>query len=230
MIIDLEGLGVEVIKKNVKHLNLRIYPPDGAIKVSVPLHYTERMIYSLLHEKKDWLFHHSKRLRVQSSSTHTPLTDGQQFRLLGKNYRLHFKRHEGPNHCYMDDAQITVYTSNNYSEAQRLKLVQNWLKKKLETLIPPLLEHWQKIINVQVTYWGIRAMKTRWGSCNTRSARIWFNLSLVHKEPICLEYVLVHELVHLLEPSHNKRFYQLMTQFMPKWREYDDLLEGRSSC
>lgn len=229
MIIDFEGLGVEVIKKKVKHINLRIYPPDGAIKVSAPLHYTERMIYNLLHEKKEWLLHHSQRLRVQPSPNSNTITDGQPFMLLGKSYRLSLKMHQGPNHIGIDDEQIIVHTSLKYSDAQRLKLLQNWLKRQLEPLIPPLLEYWQKVINVRVNHWGVRAMKTRWGSCNTRHARVWFNLSLVHKEPICLEYVLVHELVHLLEPSHNKRFYQLMTQFMPKWREYDDLLEGRGT-
>lgn len=98
-------------------------------------------------------------------------------------------------------------------------------REQMKALLPPLFEKWEAIIDVKANAWGIKAMKTRWGSCNTIKKRIWINLHLIHKPRICLEYVLVHELVHLLEPSHNKRFYALMTEFMPEWKEHKRLLE-----
>jgi predicted metal-dependent hydrolase len=97
----------------------------------------------------------------------------------------------------------------------------------MESLLPGLIARWEQIIGVNVADWGIKKMKTRWGSCNTRARRIWMNLSLIRKPQLCLEYVLVHELVHLLEASHNQRFYALMTQYMPNWREHQLTLEGK---
>lgn len=98
-------------------------------------------------------------------------------------------------------------------------------REQMKALLPPLFEKWEAIIGVKANEWGIKAMKTRWGSCNTVKKRIWLNLHLMHKPQICLEYVLVHELVHLLEPSHNKRFYALMTEFMPEWKAHRQLLK-----
>ena len=98
-------------------------------------------------------------------------------------------------------------------------------REQMKALLPPLFEKWEAIIGVKANAWGIKAMKTRWGSCNTVKKRIWMNLHLIHKPRICLEYVLVHELVHLLEASHNKRFYALMTEFMPEWKAHRQLLK-----
>lgn len=98
-------------------------------------------------------------------------------------------------------------------------------REQMKTILPPLFEKWEAIIGVKANDWGVKAMKTRWGSCNTVKKRIWINLYLIHKPRICLEYVLVHELVHLLEASHNKRFYALMTEFMPDWKAHRQLLK-----
>lgn len=96
---------------------------------------------------------------------------------------------------------------------------------QMKAILPPLFEKWEVIIGVKAHEWGVKAMKTRWGSCNTVKKRIWINLHLIHKPRVCLEYVLVHELVHLLEASHNKRFYALMTEFMPDWKAHRQLLK-----
>ena len=99
-------------------------------------------------------------------------------------------------------------------------------RQQMKALLPPLFEKWEAIIGVKASEWGVKAMKTRWGSCNTVKKRIWMNIHLMHKPRICLEYVLVHELVHLLEPSHNQRFYALMTEFMPEWKAHQQLLNS----
>jgi len=102
-------------------------------------------------------------------------------------------------------------------------------RQQMKELLPPLFEKWEAMIGVKAHEWGVKAMKTRWGSCNTVKKRIWINLYLIHKPRICLEYVLVHELVHLLEASHNKRFYAFMTEFMPDWKAHRQLLKMAGS-
>ena len=112
-----------------------------------------------------------------------------------------------------------------YTSQQKTHVLTSEHREQMRALLPPLFEKWEAIIGVKASEWGIKAMKTRWGSCNTVKKRIWLNLHLIHKPLICLEYVLVHELVHLLEASHNKRFYALMTEFMPAWKEHRELLK-----
>lgn len=112
-----------------------------------------------------------------------------------------------------------------HTNKQKNQLLTSEHREQMKALLPPLFEKWEAIIGVKASEWGIKAMKTRWGSCNTVKKRIWLNVYLMHKPQICLEYVLVHELVHLLEASHNKRFYALMTEFMPRWKEHRRLLK-----
>jgi predicted metal-dependent hydrolase len=107
----------------------------------------------------------------------------------------------------------------------RAGVLYAWYRQQMQDLIPPLLNEWQPRIGEQISTWGIKRMKTRWGSCNTRTHRIWLNLELVKYPPKCLEYVLVHELVHLLEPAHNARFYKLMEEYLPHWRDCRDILK-----
>ncbi len=103
-------------------------------------------------------------------------------------------------------------------------------RDQLRALVPPLLDRWQPVIGVSITAWGLRRMKTRWGSCNTRARRIWLNTELARHPPACLEYVLVHELVHLLERGHNSRFYAHLDRFLPAWRDSRAHLNGHHRC
>jgi len=208
-------------------MNLRIYPPDGSVKVSAPLKYSERLIRQTLHDKRAWIHHQRERILSRCVSESTRIETGTTVPFLGKNYLLIVEEHHGPAQIKINDELIYCYIHPESSQMQRLSLINHWYKRQMQALLPDLIRHWETIINVKVAQWGIKQMKTRWGSCNTQAARIWLNLNLIKKHQDCIEYVLVHELVHLLEPSHNKRFYGLMSQFMPQWREHQFLLEGR---
>ncbi len=227
MIIELDGISIEVLRKPIKNMTLRIYPPDGSVRVSVPLKYSERLIRKTLEEKKSWIYEHRERIRSRAPLENLPLQTGVSVPFMGKNYLLIIEEHHGPNHIQLQDELIHCYIRPGSSHLQIQKLLDSWYKWQMQLLLPKLIAHWEAIIGVKTKQWGIKKMKTRWGSCNPQAARIWLNLSLIKKPQICLEYVLVHELVHLLEPSHNKRFYAFMSQFMPQWREHQYLLEGR---
>ncbi|MFT4058689.1 MAG: SprT family zinc-dependent metalloprotease [Legionella sp.] len=226
MIIELDGIPIKLSRKPIKNMNLRIYPPDGLVKVSVPLKYSEQLIWHILEQKKTWIHEQRERIR-RSVPQESCLTTGVAIPVQGQNYLLIIEEHNGPSQVQLRGGMLFCYTKPNSSQSQRQAMIDNWYKQQMTSLLPELITHWEAIIGVRVKEWGIKKMKTRWGSCNTKAARIWLNLNLMKKPAICLEYVLVHELVHLLEASHNQRFYQLMTTFMPQWREYEYLLEGR---
>lgn len=229
MIIEIDGISIEILRKPIKNMNLRIYPPDGLVKVSAPMRYSDRLIRQHLQEKSPWIKAQCERIRERSSYANPEelLETGANVPFQGKNYLLMIKEHHGPSQVKIDQELIYCYTRPNASHLQKQAVLERWYKREMSLLLPQLISHWETIIQVKVEQWGIKKMKTRWGSCNTRAHRIWLNLNLIKKPIQCLEYVLVHELVHLLEASHNKRFYSLMTQFMPQWREYQYLLEGK---
>lgn len=226
MIIELDGIEIQVLKKPIKNMSLRIYPPDGTVKVSAPLKLSERFIRESLKQKSKWIHEQRERVRQRARHDNIQLQTGAMIPFMGKEYALQIEEHHGPTQVTHTNEFITCYTKPNSSQAQREYLLDQWYKQQMNSLLPELIRHWQAIVGVQVTEWEVKKMKSRWGSCNPQAARISLNLNLIKKPQICLEYVLVHELVHLWEPSHNKRFYGLMSQFMPQWREYQHLLEG----
>lgn len=228
MIIEIDGIPIELIRKSIKNMNLRIYPPDGVVKVSAPKSFSDRFIRNYLQEKSGWIQAHRERIRERSAYKEELLQTGATVAFKGKNYLLIVEEHHGPAKIRVQDDLIYCYAKPNSSQAYLSGLFDHWYRQELTSLLPELIKQWEPIIGVKVAEWGIKKMKTRWGSCNTRARRIWLNLSLIKKPVVCLEYVLVHELVHLLEASHNQRFYALMTQFMPQWREYQYLLEGKN--
>jgi len=229
MIIEIDSILIEITRKPIKSLNLRVYPPDGLVKLSVPLGFSEKLIRHHLQIKMPWIITQRKRLQKNTHLKEELLETGSNFEFMGRPYILLIEEHNGPSCININEHCIRCYTLPNTSQAQLKILFDRWLRREMSALIPELIKKWEEIIGVKVNEWGIKKMKTRWGSCNTRVGRIWLNLNLIQKPQICLEYVLVHELVHLLEASHNKRFHALMTQFMPQWKGYKRLLEERQS-
>jgi predicted metal-dependent hydrolase len=229
MIIELNGIAIEIIKKPIKNMSLRIYPPDGVVKVSAPLHYKEQVIREFLQQKSSWITKQRNRIKAHLIENDSILGSGSTLFFKGERYLLIVKEHHGPSHIHCHEGYIYCYLSPNPSQEQINSILDRWYKNEMASILPSLIKEWEAIIGVSVTQWGIKKMRTRWGSCNTKVQRICLNLNLIKKPISCLEYVLVHELVHLVEASHNQRFYKLMDRFMPSWRDYDSLLEGRKT-
>ncbi|KTD75503.1 M48 family metallopeptidase [Legionella waltersii] len=226
MFITIDDLSVEIIRKSIKNVNLRIYPPSGQVKLSVPLRYPERLIHQLLQDKMIWIRKKQELIRSRDYHLDSVLTTGSTIQFLGQSFLLIIEEHEGPSVIQIKDHLIFFYTKPGASSLQINTAFNNWYKREMSNLLPKLIQKWEPVLSVEVAQWGIRQMKTRWGSCNTRDKRIWLSLKLIHKPLVCLEYVLVHEMVHLLEASHNKRFYDLMSRFMPEWKAHQMLLEN----
>lgn len=225
--LEIDGVLVEIIRKPIKNMHLRIYPPEAQVKLSAPLRLKLELIRHFLETKRDWIHAQRTRLLSQVSQLSVIFAQGEKFYFLGKPYTLLIHYQQKPASCRIEGDNLHCFIRAEAADVEKERLLQNWYRQEMKKRLPPLIQKWSAVIGVSVNDWGIKQMKTRWGSCNMRDKRIWLNLHLIKKPLACLEYVLVHELIHLLEPHHNKRFYSLMDQFMPGWKNHQIELEGR---
>jgi predicted metal-dependent hydrolase len=223
--LEIDGITIEIVRKPIKNMHLRIYPPDGEVRVSAPLRASLRYIREQLEAKREWLHAQRARLMALPPKNELSMQQGESHYFLGQPYTLHITPTSASPHIQLEHNLLLFRIDPKATIIEKKAHLNQWYKIQMRALIPELIQKWQPIIGVKVAAWGIKTMKTRWGSCNTRAHRIWLNLVLIQKPLACLEYVLVHEMVHLLEPSHNKRFYALMTQFMPEWQNHKKLLQ-----
>ena len=222
--IEIDGVTIDVLHKPIKNMHLRIYPPDGRVRVSAPLRLSTKHIQRELESKREWLHAQRARLQAQPVKCSPKLQHGETHYFLGQAYVLELLENSQKSQITLNNETLLISTTADASMEQKQKILKRWYQVQMQSLIPPLIQKWQPIIGVKVADWDIKTMKTRWGSCNIRTARICLNLTLIYKPLICIEYVLVHEMVHLLEASHNARFYQLMDSFMPQWRDHQKIL------
>lgn len=219
------GVRVEVVRKDIKNLHLGVYPPKGRVRVAAPLVLSDEAVRLAVVEKLAWIKKHKARFEKQSRQSQREMVNGESHYFLGQRYRLRVHEQAGsPKVALRGVAIIDLFARPGTSSEQREAILLGWYREQLKILLPSLLEKWQAIIGVQASSWGIKKMRTKWGSCSIKVRRIWLNLELAKRPTQCLEYVLVHELVHLLERHHNERFMALMDQFMPHWRQSRDML------
>lgn len=219
-----------MLRKRVKNLNLTVRGREGQVRVSVPLRVNEADVRHFVRSRLDWIRKHQARLAAMPDSAGPAYRSGEQHYFLGRAYRL--RLHERPAHesnVVLNGGDcLHLLAPKGADVASRKAIMHAWYREQLGELIPPLIRRYQKRMGVRVAEWRIRSMKTRWGSCNTRARRIWINLELARFDPQCLEYIVVHEMVHLLEHGHNARFYAFMDRFMPDWRQARDMLRQHS--
>lgn len=226
--LQFDDLVIHVTRKAIKHMYVRIKAPDGQVCVTIPQRASLDLIKRQLEVKLEWI--RSRRmLQIIKSQQMTPaIIAGEHVPYLGKHYTLAFQPGGRSHTINLQDDIMYLSAASDTSTDATLRLINHWYRQQLQSLLPGLIAKWEPIVGVRVATIAIRMMKTRWGSCNTRTGRICLNLNLIKKPLACLEYVIVHEMVHLHEASHNKRFYNLMNQFMPGWQMHHGILEPGS--
>ena len=229
MMIEMDGFPIQFLRKRIKNINLRINA-QGEVKVSAPLNLPLLFVHRFLQEKKEWISERRKQLQLYSTRPCAKdMKTGERHFFLGNPYTLIVHESSRKSSFWVDKALMNCCVTAQTTSLEKHDLLQNWYRQQMKLLLPDLIKKWELIIGVEVEWCGVKAMKTRWGSCNPLKKRIWINLHLMQKPLICLEYVIVHELVHLLEASHNTRFYALMSQYMPDWRVYQKQLKMGAS-
>jgi len=210
---------VDVVRKAIKNLHLGVYPPYGRVRVAAPLSVNDDAVRLAVIMRLGWIKRQQAKFDGQPRQSRREMVRGESHYFLGQRYRMNVIEHKGAGKVALrNKTVIDLYVRPGSGVAQRERILQRWYREQLKALIPPLLEKWQQVVSVEVAAWGIKKMKTKWGGCNTLARRIWINHELVKKPVECLEYILVHELVHLRERHHNDQFMAYMDKFMPKWR------------
>ncbi|PIP08785.1 MAG: metal-dependent hydrolase [Syntrophobacteraceae bacterium CG23_combo_of_CG06-09_8_20_14_all_50_8] len=217
--ITVSGITVEVVRKAIKNLHLGVYPPHGRVRVAAPLAVSDDAVKLAVITRLSWIKRQKAKFDAQPRQSQREMVNGESHYFLGQRYRLNVIEHNGAGKVVLrNKAAIDIYVRQGSDAEMREKVLQRWYREQLKALVPPLLEKWQQALGVQAADWGIKKMKTKWGGCTVEARRIWLNLELAKKPIQHIEYILVHELMHLLERHHNDRFTALMTQFMPHWR------------
>ncbi len=219
-IIRVKDLEVHVYKKKIKNYHINVLPPDGKVRVSVPMDTPDEAIRLIVIKRYDWIKKHVKRMREQERQTEREYVSGESHYFKGKRYLMRVEESKRPRIEIKNKKYIYFYVPPHYSKEQRRAYYERWLRVELKKELEVLVPKWEKIIGVKAKEVRIKKMKTKWGSCNPNARRIWINLELIKKPPEYLEYVIVHELVHLIEKKHNKTFYELMNKFLTSWKIY----------
>jgi predicted metal-dependent hydrolase len=217
--ITISDIKIDVVRKNIKNIHLAVYPPTGRVRIAVPLHIKEENIRLFAISKLGWIKRNQLKFEEQERITPREYKQHESHYFKGRRYLLNIVETEKkPKVVLKSKKYIELHIKPNTPTQKRHEMLTEWYRSELKKCIPPLIEKWEKILHVKVNQWQIKQMKTKWGSCNIEKKRIWLNLELAKKPVHCLEYVIVHEMVHLLEKYHNKRFYSLMDKYLPNWK------------
>lgn len=223
--IEVSGLRVEIVRKDIKNLHLGVYPPNGRVRVAVPYRFDDEAVRLAVVSKLAWIRRRRKAFESQPRQSERELITGESHYYLGRRYRLDVIERDAPPAVRLpNNRTMELRVRPGSTHAKRDDVLQRWYRARLREQIPGLVARWEPGAGVSVSEVRIKKMKTCWGTCNIKARRIWLNLELAKKPAACLEYILVHELVHLLERYHNERFRELMDKLLPAWRVHREEL------
>ena len=223
--ITVRGISVEIVRKDIKHLHLGVYPPSGRVRVASPSRLDDDAVRLAVISRLGWIRRQQAEFAQQDRQSQREFVTGESHYFWGRRYRIDMIEHNGPPAVRLpNNTTMELRVRPGSDREVREAVLHRWYRHQLRTELPALVAKWQPRVGVIVNDVRIKKMKTRWGSCNAGAGRIWLNLELVKKPPSCLAYILVHEMVHFLERHHNERFRALMDALMPQWRLYKDEL------
>ena len=214
------GIEVEVVKKNIKNIHLGVYPPEGRVRVAAPENTTDEKVRLLIISKLRWIKKQQEQFVKQDRQSKREYVSGESYYLWGQRYLLRVI--EGEN-AYSkvnieNNKYLNLYIKKGTSVEKKEVIINEWYRKQIKKEVPKIIEKWEPILGVSVNQWGVKKMHTKWGTCNSDCGRIWLNLYLAKRPHQCLEYVVVHEMIHLIEKTHNERFKELLSEHYPNWK------------
>ncbi len=223
--IVVSNIEIEIQKKKIKNMHLSVLPPDGKVRISAPVNTKDEAIKLFAITKIGWIKRQIDKFENQQRQTKREYVSGESHYVWGRRYRMEIG-HDYRNNIEIKGNKLILTVRESSTTQQREKVMTEWYREQLKKKLPELVRKWEGIIGVQAESFRIKNMLTRWGTCNIKDKRIWINLQLAKKPIECLEYVVVHELVHLLEKSHNSVFVEYMDKYLPDWRVKKDLLNS----
>ena len=218
--ITIGDISVDVVFKDIKNVHLSVHPPTGRIRIAAPERTSLDTLRIYAISKLDWIRKEQAKLQSQPRETQREYIERESHYLWGSRYLLRVEEMDAPPSVTVLHNEIVLSVRPNSRRKKREDVMSAWYREEIRKAVEPMRPKWEKVMGVQVNQLFVQRMKTRWGSCNHKKGNIRLNTELAKKPRVCLEYILVHEIVHLLEPSHNERFTMLMDQFMPQWWHY----------
>ena len=219
----INNFNIEITEKNIKNINLKVYP-DLKIRASVPKNIGMDTVKRMIISKEEWIKNQLRKFEEQNRITKRNYVSGEDHYLNGKRYILRIYNSNIPSIKIEKNNILAIYVRKNSSIENKEKLLNSYYKEVLEKKLKKIIPKMEEKIGIKSNDYSIRRMKNKWGSCNTESKKICFNLDLAKKKDVEIQYVVIHELLHLIERNHNKHFKELMYEFCPKWEIYHDSL------
>lgn len=216
--ITVANIKIDVVKKDIKNLHLGVYPPTGRVRIAAPLRTNDEAIRLFAVSKLGWIKRHQRTFVSQDREVAREFVSGESHYINGKRYLLKVVEQDATPRVELKHRILELFVRTGSTTKQRAAVLNDWLREQLKKQIPDLIDKWQRTMNVQINDWAVKQMKTKWGTCNIEAKRIWLNLELAKKPTRCLEYIIVHELVHLLERHHNDNFVAHMDKYFPQWK------------
>ena len=216
--IKLGSIDISVTKKKIKTLRMSVVPPDGKVKISAPLRASDEYIKNFAWSRIGWIEKHQKKFQSRTGPPLHRYESGEIHLFQGQPYILDVRYEEKKPGVFLYEDTLIVCVRPGSTMEKCKKIINEWYRSELKKQIPLLIEKWALIVGEAPLEWGVKNMRTRWGSCNTGAKRIWLSLRLAEKPVSYLEYVVIHEMVHLLERGHGKPFIAHMDRVLPEWR------------
>jgi predicted metal-dependent hydrolase len=216
--LTLGDIAVDVVLKDIKNVHLSVHPPTGRVRISAPARMNPATIRVFAISKLAWIKQQQRKMRAQERETPRDYLDRESHFVWGKRYLLTVVEGDRPHSVELRHSRMLLGVRPGLDEHKRQALVEGWYREQLKKAVPPLIAKWEPLVGVRVTRFFVQRMKTKWGSCSHRARTIRLNTDLARKPRECLEYLVVHEMVHILEPTHNARFVAMMDRLLPPWR------------
>lgn len=222
--LQLGDLTVDVVLKDIKNVHLSVYPPTGRIRISAPKRMSMDSVRAFAISKLGWIKQQQKKLREQERETKREYLDRESHFVWGERYLLKVIEQDAIPSVELKHRRMLLSVRPGTSKEKKQAIMEAWYREQIKSAVPPLIVKWEPLLGVKVERFFVQRMKTKWGGCNSAKGHIRLNTDLAKKPQNCLEYIVVHEMVHLLEPTHNVRFVALMDNHLPQWQHYRDML------
>jgi predicted metal-dependent hydrolase len=222
--MEVGTLKIQIVKKDIKNIHLAVYPPHGNVRLASPKSVSDDTIRLYVVSKLGWIRKQQRRFSTQDREPVREFVERESHYFLGQRYLLRVVEKEARPTVTINNKYLTIQVRPGTTKEQKAVAINEWYREKLKEMIPALIGKWASIMKVDVANWGVKQMRTKWGTCNIEAKRIWLNLELAKKPLPCLEFIVVHEMVHLLERKHNEVFIAYMNKFLPKWKSVKEEL------
>ncbi len=216
--INLGEIVVDVVLKDIKNVHLSVYPPSGKVRIAAPLRMNLDTIRIYAISKLAWIKKQQQKFQEQVRETPREFLYKEGHYFLGKRYLMKIVERDEPPFVAIKHKTIELHIRPNSDFLKKQFILDEWYRQQLKELAPPIIKKWEKIMGVSINELAVKKMKTKWGTCNREAKRIWLNLELAKKPIHCIEYIIVHELAHILERTHNAHFVALMDNYLPEWK------------